>query len=272
MLLRTRRPLLLRLPQADDSPDTSSVTTCILLAILLKPSLQLTPPAVATDAYRLCSSLVPSLYQDGYFEKDRVAKGDPGKREFTYFMLGASRFVYASSARLILLKVRYHHDQPALGGHGTFSFRSHLLGGVCDAGRRRSVRHLPPIPQNPKFVAGHRLATPINHQVLNSVAAFAAAASCVCQTVFTILFADATIACSSWHLGSRPPMSWHLLPRSSSSRISKWVRKGAKQGSDQHVGKRERGCRVVRSELRSATAMLRQAWQGPVRKGREDES
>ncbi|CAM9966100.1 unnamed protein product [Ectocarpus sp. 6 AP-2014] len=42
--------------------------------------------------------------QDGYFEKDRVAKGDPGKREFTYFMLGASRFLYASSARLILLK------------------------------------------------------------------------------------------------------------------------------------------------------------------------
>ncbi|CAN0100346.1 unnamed protein product, partial [Ectocarpus sp. 13 AM-2016] len=42
--------------------------------------------------------------QDGYFEKDRVVKGDPGKREFTYFMLGASRFLYASSARLILLK------------------------------------------------------------------------------------------------------------------------------------------------------------------------
>ena len=35
-----------------------------------------------------------------------MAKGDPGKREFTYFMLGASRFLYASSARLILLKVR----------------------------------------------------------------------------------------------------------------------------------------------------------------------
>lgn len=34
-----------------------------------------------------------------------MAKGDPGKREFTYFMLGASRFLYASSARLILLKV-----------------------------------------------------------------------------------------------------------------------------------------------------------------------
>ncbi|CAN0592137.1 unnamed protein product, partial [Laminaria digitata] len=44
--------------------------------------------------------------QDGYFEKDRVAKGDPGKREFTYFMLGASRFLYASTARLILLKVK----------------------------------------------------------------------------------------------------------------------------------------------------------------------
>lgn len=46
-----------------------------------------------------------SLEQDGYFEKDRVPKGDPGKREFTYLMLGAGRFAYASAARLILLKV-----------------------------------------------------------------------------------------------------------------------------------------------------------------------
>ena len=43
--------------------------------------------------------------QDGYFEKDRVPRGDPGKREFTYFMLGSARFLYASTARLILLKV-----------------------------------------------------------------------------------------------------------------------------------------------------------------------
>lgn len=42
--------------------------------------------------------------QDGYFEKDRVPRGDPGKREFTYFMLGSARFLYASTARLILLK------------------------------------------------------------------------------------------------------------------------------------------------------------------------
>jgi len=41
--------------------------------------------------------------QDHYFEKDRLAKGE-NKREFTYFMLGCSRFIYASAARLALIK------------------------------------------------------------------------------------------------------------------------------------------------------------------------
>jgi ubiquinol-cytochrome c reductase iron-sulfur subunit len=43
---------------------------------------------------------------DGGFEKDRLAKG-PGsgnQRDFTYFMLGGARFVYASAARLALIK------------------------------------------------------------------------------------------------------------------------------------------------------------------------
>lgn len=44
--------------------------------------------------------------QDGYFDKDRAQKGDPGKREFAYFVLGAGRFIYASAARLLLLKVQ----------------------------------------------------------------------------------------------------------------------------------------------------------------------
>mmetsp|Transcript_14544 Transcript_14544/g.14007 ORF Transcript_14544/g.14007 Transcript_14544/m.14007 type:complete len:217 (+) Transcript_14544:103-753(+) len=43
---------------------------------------------------------------DGYFDKERIPKkaGDPNRREFTYFMLGCTRFVYASAARLALIK------------------------------------------------------------------------------------------------------------------------------------------------------------------------
>jgi hypothetical protein len=44
---------------------------------------------------------------DGLFEKDRIVKkaGEENTREFTYFMLGGARFVYASSVRLALIKV-----------------------------------------------------------------------------------------------------------------------------------------------------------------------
>ena len=44
---------------------------------------------------------------DGFYEDDKIAKkpGDPNKREFTYFVLGTGRFIYASAARLIALKV-----------------------------------------------------------------------------------------------------------------------------------------------------------------------
>jgi hypothetical protein len=44
---------------------------------------------------------------DGGFEKDRIHKkaGDPTRREFTYFMLGGGRFMYATIARLVLIKV-----------------------------------------------------------------------------------------------------------------------------------------------------------------------
>mmetsp|Transcript_24940 Transcript_24940/g.41568 ORF Transcript_24940/g.41568 Transcript_24940/m.41568 type:complete len:215 (-) Transcript_24940:165-809(-) len=44
---------------------------------------------------------------DGGFEKDRIPKvaGGENQREFTYFMLGGARFVYASAARLALLKL-----------------------------------------------------------------------------------------------------------------------------------------------------------------------
>ncbi|CAN0203817.1 unnamed protein product, partial [Discosporangium mesarthrocarpum] len=68
------------------------------------------PPA-AVAACRELSSSTPATAvvddmsnHDGYFEKDRLAKGDPSKREFTYLVLGGARFIYASSARLILMK------------------------------------------------------------------------------------------------------------------------------------------------------------------------
>ena len=54
------------------------------------------------------SSAIGHGSQDGGFEKDRIVKapGDPSRKEFTYFMLGGGRFIYASVARLALIKVR----------------------------------------------------------------------------------------------------------------------------------------------------------------------
>ena len=46
---------------------------------------------------------------DGSFEGDRIPKaaGDPSRREFTYFMLGGARFIYASAVRLAVIKVSF---------------------------------------------------------------------------------------------------------------------------------------------------------------------
>lgn len=44
---------------------------------------------------------------DGLFEKDRIQKsaGEVNTRDHTYFLLGGARFVYASAARLAVVKV-----------------------------------------------------------------------------------------------------------------------------------------------------------------------
>ena len=44
---------------------------------------------------------------DGSFEKDRIVKnpGEGNTRDFTYFMLGNNRIIYASMVRLALIKV-----------------------------------------------------------------------------------------------------------------------------------------------------------------------
>ncbi len=48
-----------------------------------------------------------SAKYDNSFETARIQKkaGDPTRREFTYFMLGGARFIYATFARAVLIKV-----------------------------------------------------------------------------------------------------------------------------------------------------------------------
>eukprot|EP00640_Fibrocapsa_japonica_P004012 CAMPEP_0113933740 /NCGR_PEP_ID=MMETSP1339-20121228/1047_1 /TAXON_ID=94617 /ORGANISM="Fibrocapsa japonica" /LENGTH=221 /DNA_ID=CAMNT_0000935189 /DNA_START=118 /DNA_END=783 /DNA_ORIENTATION=- /assembly_acc=CAM_ASM_000762 len=70
----------------------------------LRANLSVAP--ASSQAARLFSakSLDDCSSQDGGFESDRLPVGDPNKREFTYFMLGCSRFIYASAARLAAIK------------------------------------------------------------------------------------------------------------------------------------------------------------------------
>ena len=44
---------------------------------------------------------------DGLFDKERFnkANGEENSKAFTYFLLGNGRFIYASTARLALIKV-----------------------------------------------------------------------------------------------------------------------------------------------------------------------
>jgi hypothetical protein len=51
--------------------------------------------------------LYNKLTPKGYFEKVRIEKSaeQPNSRDFTYMMLGGGRFLYASVARLGLIKV-----------------------------------------------------------------------------------------------------------------------------------------------------------------------
>jgi hypothetical protein len=63
-------------------------------------------PKMAAPSSRGLSNFAST---DGGFEKDRISKG-PGEsntRDFTYFMLGGTRFIYASTARLALIKVSF---------------------------------------------------------------------------------------------------------------------------------------------------------------------
>jgi ubiquinol-cytochrome c reductase iron-sulfur subunit len=64
--------------------------------------------ATKIPQFRFASSLASTDLgsADHGFEKDRVKKqlGETNKKEFTYFVLGNGRFVYASAARLALIK------------------------------------------------------------------------------------------------------------------------------------------------------------------------
>lgn len=61
---------------------------------------------VAKFQFRTAATGVGHGSFDGAFEKDKVPKiaGEANSREFTYFLLGGARFVYASAARLALIK------------------------------------------------------------------------------------------------------------------------------------------------------------------------
>eukprot|EP01031_Cornospumella_fuschlensis_P033617 gene33617-40665_t len=60
----------------------------------------------AVPAVRPLSSTVSYHSPDHGFEKDRIQKsaGEENSRDFTYFVLGGARFIYASAARLALIK------------------------------------------------------------------------------------------------------------------------------------------------------------------------
>ncbi|RYG69059.1 hypothetical protein EON64_03690 [archaeon] len=62
-------------------------------------------------AARPLSSTVSYHSPDHGFENDRIKKvaGEENSRDFTYFVLGGARFIYASAARLALIKVSTEH-------------------------------------------------------------------------------------------------------------------------------------------------------------------
>eukprot|EP01040_Poterioochromonas_malhamensis_P014588 gene14588-16163_t len=66
--------------------------------------------SIAKNSVRYASSSASSVNQyaspDHGFEKDRIQKapGGDNNRDFTYFILGGGRFLYASTARLALIK------------------------------------------------------------------------------------------------------------------------------------------------------------------------
>lgn len=67
--------------------------------------------ATRTQGARMSSQALLDSFAstDGSFEKDRIPKGpgDGNTRDFTYFVLGGSRVIYASAVRAALVRVRF---------------------------------------------------------------------------------------------------------------------------------------------------------------------
>lgn len=61
-------------------------------------------PRVSTSSFSTSSDNYGSF--DGGFEKDKIQRGanEDNSKNFTYFLLGGARFIYASAARLALIK------------------------------------------------------------------------------------------------------------------------------------------------------------------------
>ena len=86
------------------STTATRVRTCLTLN---PPSpLSTTSPGTGTGTARCFSNGNETLGSvDHGFHNDRIDKvADPEKRAFTYFLLGGARFMYASTARVILIK------------------------------------------------------------------------------------------------------------------------------------------------------------------------
>jgi hypothetical protein len=67
---------------------------------------------VCTGSFRSVNTFVETVEYaspEKLFTESRLKKaaGESNRRDFTYFVLGGSRFIYASAARVVLIKVRW---------------------------------------------------------------------------------------------------------------------------------------------------------------------
>merc|ERR1719162_64947 len=65
---------------------------------------QLARPALIRPAVARFQSGVSTEFDSHDHNYDDVKVNDPSKRAFSYFLLGGSRFLYATTARLVLVK------------------------------------------------------------------------------------------------------------------------------------------------------------------------
>lgn len=80
------------------------------ISFFMNDNLTFFPTFLGSFTSRSSSNATPFYGSvDGNFEKERIVKqpGESNTRDFTYFMLGNKRIVYASAVRLALIKVNF---------------------------------------------------------------------------------------------------------------------------------------------------------------------